>query len=102
MAAAAAENGSGATDYIVHHETFLSSKAPHGIVDFSTINLDTVFFSVLLALLFGGAFYLAARRATTAVPGRFQLFVEVLVNFVDTQVRDTFHGTAVVALRAAR
>jgi F-type H+-transporting ATPase subunit a len=91
---AAAENGSGATEYIVHHETFLSSRVPHGILDFSTINLDTVFFSVVLAVLFGGAFYLAARRATTAVPGRFQLFIEVVVDFVDTQVRDTFHGTS--------
>ena len=91
---AAAENGPGATDYIVHHETFLSNKVPQGIVDFSTINLDTVFFSVLLAVLFGGAFYLAARRATVGVPGKFQLFLEVLVSFIDNQVKDTFHGTS--------
>jgi F-type H+-transporting ATPase subunit a len=90
----AAEGGGGATDYIVHHETFLSNKVPHGIVDFSAINLDTVFFSVLLAVLFAGAFYLAARRATTGVPGKFQLFVEVLVDFIDKQVKDTFHGTS--------
>ncbi|HYM27528.1 MAG TPA: FoF1 ATP synthase subunit a, partial [Steroidobacteraceae bacterium] len=90
----AAENAPGATDYIVHHETFLSNKVPHGIVDFTAINLDTVFFSVLLALLFGGAFYIAARRASTGVPGKFQLFVEVLVDFVDKQVKDTFHGTS--------
>jgi F-type H+-transporting ATPase subunit a len=89
----AAESG-GATEYIVHHETFLSSRVPHGIVDFSTLNLDTVFFSVLLAVLFGGSFYLAARRATVGVPGKFQLFVEVLVSFVDNQVKDTFHGTS--------
>jgi F-type H+-transporting ATPase subunit a len=91
---AAAERSGGATDYIVHHETFLSNKVPEGIVDFSAINLDTVFFSVLLAVLFGGAFYLAARRATSGVPGKFQLFVEVLVSFIDNQVRDTFHGTS--------
>lgn len=89
-----AEEAGGATEYIVHHETFLSSKVPHGIFDFSTLNLDTVFFSVLLAVLFGGAFYFAARRATTGVPGKFQLFVEVLVNEIDNQVRDTFHGTS--------
>ncbi|MGO9803474.1 MAG: F0F1 ATP synthase subunit A [Steroidobacteraceae bacterium] len=89
-----AEESGGATEYIVHHETFLSNKVPHGIFDFTAINLDTVFFSVLLAVLFGGAFYFAARRATTGMPGKFQLFVEVLVNFVDTQVSDTFHGTS--------
>jgi len=90
----AAENAPGATDYIVHHETFLSNKVPHGIVDFTAINLDTVFFSVLLAVLFGGSFYVAARRATIRGPGKFQLFVEVLVDFVDKQVKDTFHGTS--------
>ncbi|HET9330356.1 MAG TPA: F0F1 ATP synthase subunit A, partial [Steroidobacteraceae bacterium] len=90
----AAENAPGATDYIVHHETFLSNKVPQGIVDFTAINLDTVFFSVLLAVLFGGAFYIAARRATIGGPGKFQLFVEVLVDFVDKQVKDTFHGTS--------
>lgn len=91
---AVAEGGGGATDYIVHHETFLSNKVPHGIVDFTIINLDTVFFSIVLAVLFGSAFFLAARRATTGVPGRFQLFVEVLVNFIDNQVKDTFHGSS--------
>lgn len=91
---AAAQSGSGATEYIVHHETFLSSRVPHGIVDFSTLDVDTVFFSVLLAVLFGGGFWLVARRATAGVPGRVQLFVEVLVNFIDKQVSDTFHGTS--------
>jgi F-type H+-transporting ATPase subunit a len=90
----AAEGGGSATDYIVHHETFLSNKVPHGIVDFTAINLDTVFFSVLLAVLFGGAFYIAARRATTGVPGKFLLFVEVLVDFIDNQVKDTFHASS--------
>jgi F-type H+-transporting ATPase subunit a len=90
----AAESGGSATDYIVHHETFLSNKVPHGIVDFTAINLDTVFFSVLLAVLFAGSFYMVARRATTGIPGKFQLFVEVLVDFIDNQVRDTFHGTS--------
>jgi len=90
----AAEGGGSATDYIVHHETFLSNKVPHGIVDFTAINLDTVFFSVLLAVLFGGTFYIAARRATTGVPGKFLLFVEVLVDFIDNQVKDTFHASS--------
>jgi F-type H+-transporting ATPase subunit a len=91
---AAAETGSGATEYIVHHETFLSSKVPHGILDFSTLNLDTVFFSALLGVLFVGAFWLIARRATAGIPGKVQLFVEVLVHFVDNQVSDTFHGAS--------
>jgi F-type H+-transporting ATPase subunit a len=90
----AAEQGVGPTEYIVHHETFLSNKAPHGIVDFSVINYDTVFFSVALALVFGGLFIWTARRASAGVPGKVQNFVEIIVQFVDTQVRDSFHGTS--------
>jgi len=90
----AAEKGGGATDYILHHQTFLSNKPAHGIVDFTVINYDTVFFSVLLATVFFGLFWLVARKATSGVPGKAQNFVELIVSFVDTQVRDTFHGTS--------
>src|SRR4030081_1520857 len=89
----AAERPTSANDYILPHLTFLSSNAPSGIGHFSVIHLDTVFVSVALALLFGGAFYSAAHTATAGVPGKFQNFVELLVEFVDTQVKDSFHGT---------
>jgi F-type H+-transporting ATPase subunit a len=88
------EHAPGATDYILHHQTFLSNKAPHGIVDFSVINYDTVFFSVLLGVVFVGLFWMIARRATAGVPGRLQNFIETIVSFVDGQVRDTFHGVS--------
>jgi F-type H+-transporting ATPase subunit a len=90
----AAETSGGATEYILHHQTFLSNKTPHGIVDFSVINYDTVFFSVALALVFFGLFWMVARKATTGVPDKVQNFIEIIVGFVDTQVRDTFHGTS--------
>jgi F-type H+-transporting ATPase subunit a len=89
----AAEQPTTANEYILHHLTFLSNKEPKGIVDFSVINWDTVGFSVVLGLLFVGAFYLAARTATAGVPGRFQNFVEMVVEFVDAQVKDSFHGS---------
>jgi len=91
---AAAERSGGATEYILHHQAFLSNKAPHGIVDFSVINYDTVFFSVLLAVVFFGLFWWVARRATTGVPGKLQNFIEIIVQFVDNQVRDSFHGSS--------
>ena len=72
----AAEQPETANEYIHHHLTFLSNKEPNGIVDFSTIHLDSVFFSVLLAVVFAGSFYFAARKATSGVPGKFQNFVE--------------------------
>jgi len=94
MTTMAAENSGGATEYILHHQTFLSNKAPHGIVDFSVINYDTVFFSVALGVLFVGLFWMIARRATAGVPGRLQNSIELIVSFVDGQVRDTFHGVS--------
>jgi F-type H+-transporting ATPase subunit a len=89
----AVEQPTTANEYILHHLTFLSNKEPHGVLDFSVIHLDSVFFSVVLAVVFGGSFYLAARTATAGVPGKFQNFVELVVEFIDTQVKDSFHGT---------
>jgi F-type H+-transporting ATPase subunit a len=89
----AAEQPASANEYILHHLTFLQNKDPQGILDFSVIHWDSVFFSVLLAVLFAGSFYLAARKANAGVPGKFQNFVELIVEFIDNQVKDSFHGT---------
>src|SRR5215471_9901409 len=89
----AEEQPSGANEYILHHLTFLQNKDPQGILDFSVIHWDSVFFSVALAILFGASFYLAARKARAGVPTKFQNFVELVVEFVDTQVKDSFHHT---------
>jgi F-type H+-transporting ATPase subunit a len=89
----AAEQPITANEYILHHLTYLTNKAPKGILDLSVINWDSVLISLALGLLFVGAFYVAARTATAGVPGKFQNFVEILVEFVDNQVKDTFHGT---------
>lgn len=94
MASEHASETPSATEYIVHHLGFLKNKEQTQLVDFTVVHLDSVFFSVLLALVFGGAFYLAARKASSGVPGKFQNFVELIVEFVDTQVRDTYHGTS--------
>ncbi len=47
---------------------------------------------MLLAVVFGGTFYLAARTCNADVPSRFQNFVEWVVEQVDSQVKDIFHG----------
>src|SRR6185437_1242241 len=90
----AAEQPTSANEYIHHHLTFLSNKEASGVLDFHTIHWDSIFFSVVLALLFAGSFYLAARKASTGVPGKFQNFVELVVEVIDEQVRDSFHGTS--------
>jgi len=60
--------------------------------NFWTLNVDSMFFSVVLGSLFLFLFWRVAQRATTGVPGRFQAMVESLVEFVDTSVKETFHG----------
>ncbi|MBA3581469.1 MAG: F0F1 ATP synthase subunit A [Gammaproteobacteria bacterium] len=76
-----------ATDYIVHHLT-------HWTVGegFWSFHVDTIIYSLVLAVLFAGTFWLVARKATAGVPGNWQNFVELMVEFVDGQVKDSFHG----------
>ncbi len=88
----AASEAPSVNEYILHHITFLTNKQAQGVIDFSVINWDSVFFSVLLAIVFGGAFYAAARKASAGVPTKFQNFVELIVEFINLQVRDIFQG----------
>ncbi|MDD5034982.1 MAG: F0F1 ATP synthase subunit A [Methylococcaceae bacterium] len=85
--ASEAHGSGGATGYIVHHLTPL--KIGEG---FWTFNLDTFFFSAFLGFLFIYIFKKAADKAVSGVPGPLQNFVEMIVEFVDTQVKDSFHG----------
>ena len=57
-----------------------------------TINVDSMFWSVLLGLVFILLFHSAAKKTSADKPGRFQALVEIIVDFVDGCVKDTFHG----------
>jgi F-type H+-transporting ATPase subunit a len=59
---------------------------------FKAFHLDTLGWAVGLGVIFCLLFWLAARKATSGVPGKLQNFVEVVIEFVDTNVRDTYHG----------
>ncbi|MFN7834765.1 MAG: F0F1 ATP synthase subunit A [Burkholderiaceae bacterium] len=80
------------SQYIVHHLTHFTSGHQQSIVDFSVINYDTVFYSLLAGLLTIFLLRLAAVRASAGVPGRFQAMVEMLVEFVDDQAKSIVHG----------
>ena len=56
------------------------------------INVDSMFFSIILGLIFILVFGGVARKASKGTPGRMQAFVEIVVDFVDSSVKDTFHG----------
>ena len=86
---AAAEHAAGpanSTEYITHHLTHL--KVGEG---FWSFHVDTIFMSVLLGIVTLGLFYTAARKATVGVPSKWQAFVEMVVEFIDTTVKEVFH-----------
>ncbi|AJR07049.1 F0F1 ATP synthase subunit A [Photobacterium gaetbulicola] len=73
--------------YITHHLTNLSVGE-----GFWAVHIDSLFFSALTGLLFLWVFRKAAKTATSGVPGKLQCFVEMVVEFVDDNVKETFHG----------
>jgi F-type H+-transporting ATPase subunit a len=90
--ASAGEHAPTAGEYISHHLHHLQNHHQHGPVDFSVINLDSVFFSVLLGVIGCWVLWLAARKATSGRPGRFQAAVEILVEMVDSQAKGIVHN----------
>jgi F-type H+-transporting ATPase subunit a len=94
-----------ASGYIQHHLTNLT-YGQHPVngwsfahtakeaqeMGFWAFHVDTLAVSVVLGLIFISLFRLAARKATSDQPGGLQNFIEVLVEFVDGSVKDTFHG----------
>jgi len=77
------------SEYIEHHLSFF--QKPFGDGGFWTLNVDSVVVSILLGVLGLGFIWLVARNATSGVPGRTQAFIELLVDFIDEQVKGIFH-----------
>jgi F-type H+-transporting ATPase subunit a len=87
-----AEHGPSAGEYIGHHLTHLQSKPMGGIVDFTVFNMDSLFWAISLGVIGCMVMWLAARRATSGVPGRLQAAVELLVEMVDAQAKSIVHN----------
>jgi F-type H+-transporting ATPase subunit a len=79
-------------EYIVHHLTHLQNKTQTEVVDFSVINMDSVFWSITLGILACAFMYFAARRATSGAPGRLQGLVEMIYEMVDSQAKGIVHN----------
>jgi len=87
------------SSYILHHLTNLKLDLHTMRIDpeatgFWVLHLDSFLFSVILALIFVVMFRLAARKATSGVPGKWQNFIELCIGFVDSQVKDAYHHGA--------
>lgn len=79
-------------EYIRHHLVHLTNKKQESIIDFSVINIDSVVVNVILGIIVCYTLWLAARKATAGVPGRFQAAVEILVEMVETQAKSVIHN----------
>jgi F-type H+-transporting ATPase subunit a len=91
MASEGGDKG-GLTGYIDHHLHHLANREQHGLLDFSIVHWDTVFFSLLCGFVVLFVLWLAARKATAGVPGRFQAAVEWLVDMVNEQANALVRG----------
>ncbi len=106
------------SEYIVHHLTNLTyGKLPSGFVrydgsvvgeggqwtmahgadeiaamGFNAIHVDSMLWSVGLGIIFCWLFRSVAKKATSNTPSGVVNFVEMVVEFVDNTVKDTFHG----------
>lgn len=88
----AAAHAPTAGEYISHHLGHLTNIHQGFIVDFSVVNYDTVFWSILMGIIGVTVLWLGTRRATSGVPGRFQGAIEALVEMVEDQSKSIIHG----------
>ena len=86
-------------DYIQHHLQNLQVCKVEGDWVWNecagnpmAFNVDSLFWSVFLGVVFVWLFGRAAKKSSSRTPGKFQAFVEIVVDFVDSSVKDTFHG----------
>lgn len=82
------QTGSGGlNEYIQHHLQQNAIELGGG-----AFHIDTWAVSLVLGLIFIAWFGYFARKATAGVPSKGQAFVELILEFIDGQVKDSFHG----------
>jgi F-type H+-transporting ATPase subunit a len=92
----AAEQTAG--EYIQHHLTNLAICRDHGEWvthcegNFWAVHLDSMFFSLVLGIVFCWIFGRVARNMTSGRPGKLQTAIEMVVGMVQSSVKDAFHG----------
>jgi F-type H+-transporting ATPase subunit a len=74
------------------HWGFAHNAAEAKAMGFMAINVDTMFWSIILGVLFLYFFNKAAKSATSGIPGGLQNFVEWVVEFADNSVKGAFSG----------
>ena len=84
------------TEYIQHHLGHLAHDLTPtvGKDGFMAVHVDTMVMSFVLGLIMCLGFWVATRKATAGVPGKWQAFVEIVLEFIDKQAKDAYHGTS--------
>lgn len=95
------------SDYIAHHLTnwtygqkadgtwgVAHDAAEAAQMGFKAIHLDSMLWSVGLGIFFCALFWAVGRKATSGVPTKLQAFIEMIVEFVDNSVRESYNGTS--------
>ena len=99
------ETAQTATEYVQHHLGFLTfgqrqdgswgfahSTQEAADMGFWAINVDSMMISVLLGILFIAVFRFGIKGATSGKPGAFQNFLEIIVEFVQSNVKNSFYA----------
>ncbi|MCH9664437.1 MAG: F0F1 ATP synthase subunit A [Gammaproteobacteria bacterium] len=97
--------GQTATEYIAHHLTnlvygrkadgswgFAEDAAEAKEMGFWALNVDSLGWSIFLGAVFLLTFYKVARKVSSGKPRMLQNIVEIIVEFVDNSVKESFHG----------
>ena len=99
----AAEGGHGpetSSQYITHHLEHLQvckNEAGDWVWNqcagnMGAINVDSMFWSVFLGVVFSALFWRVAHKSSASKPTKLEAAVEIVVEMVDSSVKDTFHG----------
>ncbi|HBF07759.1 MAG TPA: F0F1 ATP synthase subunit A [Gammaproteobacteria bacterium] len=95
--------GASSSDYIRHHLTNLTlgkidgewtiahSAAEAAEMGFWRFHIDTLGWSIGLGMIFCLMFWAAARKAKVAGASRFQLAIEIVIDFIHNEVKQIFH-----------
>jgi F-type H+-transporting ATPase subunit a len=90
-------------EYINHHLTNAKMCTTDAGISFNKAcedagfwvwHIDTIGTSVLIGICFLYLFWRVGKNATRGVPGKTQALVEMIVEFVDNNVKSSFHGTS--------
>lgn len=89
-----------AQQYIKHHLNNLQFDLrtwhwvqPNDIKSFWVLNLDSLLLSIFLGVLFLIIMTYVIKSATITIPGKLQTFVELVILFIDENIKNIFHGS---------